>query len=433
MSHLPQSKWARRGAAVLASLLLVCASASLVRAQGTSSTSGNELTLRAALRLAQQQSPALQRVDAQADMAFGSVQTSGQWPNPTLEYRRENLGSPLLPDEFVTAYVPIDVTGRRIRLGRATEQARSRVGYERRAARRDVELEITRAWVEALLSADLRETLRRQKLAVDEIARVDSQRAREGVVAEAVAMRSRVEANRLAHEVAVAESRASRSRYGLATLIGVASEALPALPRIADAAASELRVDILVSDDTELIARARRDRADFTASSMAVEEAILRRRAERTGLFGDWQLQGGTKRTSGFMTGQVGLAVPLPLFNQSSGARLQTSAAERDALAAQRVLELQLVADVSAAADELRRLQRLGDVLQQSPRLAEDISSSARVSYAEGNMTLLELLDAHRAAADAERTMQQFYADLLFARATLARAIGAPLVSENTP
>ncbi len=433
MSHLPQSKRTRRGVALLACVVLISASATLVLAQGGSNTSGSELTLRTVLRLAQQQSPALQRVDAQADMAFGTLQTSAQWPNPTLEYRRENLGSPLLPDEFVTAYVPIDLTGRRIRLARATDQARSRVGFEQRAARRDVELEITRAWVEALLSTGLRETLQGQKLAVDEIARVDSQRAREGVVAEAVAMRSRVEANRLAHEVAVAESRASRARHALATLIGVASEALPALPRIADAAVSELRVDIPVSDDAELIARARRDRADFTASSIAVEEAILRRRAERTGFLGDWQLQGGTKRTSGFMTGQVGLAVPLPLFNQSSGARLQSSAAERDALALQRVLELQLVADVRTAADDLRRLQRLGDVLQQSPSLADDISASARVSYTEGNMTLLELLDAHRAATDAARTMQQFHADLLLAHATLARAIGAPLVSENSP
>jgi cobalt-zinc-cadmium efflux system outer membrane protein len=429
MSQLPRLKCV----VMLACLALAGAPAAQLLAQDAIRSAGTELTLRSALRIAQVQSPALQRVDAQADIAFGSLQTSSQWPNPTLEYRRENLGAPILPDEFVTAYVPIDLTGRRIRLGRATDQARTRVGFERRAARRDVELEITHAWVEAILAADLRETLRVQKVAVDEIARVDAQRAREGVVAEATAMRSRVEANRLAHEVAMAESRATRSRYALATLIGVPSDSLPALPTTANAAASELRMDSLLAGDAELIARARRDRADYTASSIAVEEAMTRRRAERTGVFGDWQLQGGTKRTSGFMSGQVGLAVPLPLFNQHNGARLQANAAERDALALQRELELQLVSEVGAAADELRRLQRLGDVLQQSPRLAEDIASSARVSYAEGNMTLLELLDAHRAATDAQRTMQQFYADLLLARATLARAIGAPLVPENTP
>ncbi len=419
---------------MLICLALLCAlPAATVRSQGISSASDSVLTLRTALRLAQQQSPALARVDAQADMAFGSLQSSAQWPNPTLEYRRENLGAPILPDEFVTAYVPIDLTGRRIRLGRATDQARSRVGLERRAARRDVELEITRAWVEAMLAADLRETVRVQKVAVDEIARVDAQRALEGVVAEAIAMRSRVEANRLAHELTMAESRAARSRFALATLIGIASDSLPALPHTADAAASELRADSLLSSDAALITRAQRDRADFTASSIAVEEAVLRRRAERTSLFGDWQLQGGTKRTSGFMSGQVGLAVPLPVFNQQSGARLQSSAAEREALTARRALELELVGEVTAAADALRRLQQLGDVLQRSPRLAEDIAASAGVSYAEGNMSLLELLDAHRAATDARRTMHEFYADLLIARATLARALGAPFVPENIP
>jgi outer membrane protein TolC len=183
-----------------------------------------------------------------------------------------------------------------------------------------------------------------------------------------------------------------------------------------------------VADMQVLLDQARRDRAMLRATELAREEAALRRNVERTGVFGDWQLQGGTKKTSGFMTGQIGLAVPLPLFNRNSGARLRTDNAVREADAAARVLRLQVAGEVEAAASQLRRLLRMRDRLLGTPALGNTIAESARVAYAEGEMSLLELLDAERAAADARRAAQQYAADLHLARLTLARAIGAPLV-----
>jgi outer membrane protein TolC len=154
---------------------------------------------------------------------------------------------------------------------------------------------------------------------------------------------------------------------------------------------------------------------------------------ERGGVLGDWQLQGGSKLTGGFMTGQVGLNVPMPIFNRNAGARERAMSVERQADAGWRAALLTVTGEVLTAADQVRRLESLGARLAATPTDGATIAASARVAYAEGAMTLLELLDAQRAAADARATAQQYRADLLLARLTLARAVGVSLLDGGTP
>src|SRR5690606_33235907 len=73
-------------------------------------------------------------------------------------------------------------------------------------------------------------TLRTHFVAVEEIARQNDERAREGAVAEAVAFRTRIEASRLAHELALAETQALRACNMLAALLGLLPDELPPLP-----------------------------------------------------------------------------------------------------------------------------------------------------------------------------------------------------------
>jgi outer membrane protein TolC len=367
------------------------------------------------------------------------VRAAGQWPNPTLEYRRENLGSPLLPDEFVTAYIPIDVTGRRVQLARATRRGAARALAERDAEQQDAALTIARAWVAAVLAAELASVTAQQHDAAEEIARLEAVRAAEGVSSEAAARRTRVEATRLAHVRALAEARAVQERGALATALGLANNVLPALPvtrngrsALTDAAldtSAHAVLDTLSTLDVDTLrARALANRAELRASSLAREEASFRQAVERGGVLGDWQLQGGSKLTGGFFTGQLGLAVPIPLFHRNGGARERSAGVLRDADAMARTTALAVDAEVRAAHDALRRLRALGASAQQAPADADVIADAARVAYAEGHMTLLELLDAQRAAADARTLARQYAADLLLARLTLARAVGAPLL-----
>lgn len=398
------------------------------------------LTLASALSLAATHSPLYERVEARAGIARGEVRTAGQWPNPTLEYRRENLGSPLDPDEFFTAYVPIDVTGRRVQLARATRRGTARLLAERDVERQDAALAVARAWVNAVLAADLAQVVTAQHDAAVEVARLEAVRATEGASSEAAARRTRVEATRLAHSRALAEARAVQERAALATLLGLVADSLPPLPS-ADGGASPFDVatleanartvleELATLDDAGLQARARRDRRELQAVAFAREEAGYRQAVERGGVLGDWQLQGGSKLTGGFFTGQVGLAVPLPLFNRNAGARERAAGLVRDADAVARATALAVAGEVRAAAEALRRLTALGTDLPFAPDDATVIANAARVAYVEGEMSLLELLDALRAAADARATAHQYAADLLLARLTLARAVGASFLA----
>lgn len=403
------------------------------------------LTLPGALALAARHSPLYERVEARFGIARGEVRTAGQWPNPTLEYRRENLGAPIDPDEFFTAYIPIDVTGRRVQLARATGRATSRLVAERAVGRQDAALSIARAWVAAVQAAELARLSAAQHEAAVEIARLEALRADEGVSSEAAARRTRVEATRLGLARALAEARAVQERATLATQVGVPADSLPALPGVvgpastplADAAleapARALLDELATLDEPALLLRAQRDRAELRAVALAREEASLRRAVERAGVVGDWQLQGGSKLTGGFFTGQVGLAVPLPLFNRNAGARERTAGLVRDAEAAARATALAVTGEVRTALATLRRLESLGASMATGGDDAAVIADAARVAYTEGHISLLELLDALRASADARATATQYTADLLLARLTLARAVGAPVLVGETP
>jgi cobalt-zinc-cadmium efflux system outer membrane protein len=422
---------AARWALLLAGGVIGTVGARSLSAQGLSALP-DTLTLETAFRIARQYSPALERVDAQRGIAQGLNQSAGQWPNPTLEYRRENIGAPLQPDEFVTAYIPIDITGRRIQLSRATARGRDGADARGRDAQSAVELSIANAWVEASLASSVRQTRQQQVEAVQEIARLEAIRAREGASSEASALRTRVEAARLLQAVALDQDLEQRAHVALAALLGVPADRLPVIPVLTVRRVSDAGVAASMENEA-LVAQARQARSALRAAELARDEAALRARVARGGVLGDWQLQAGTKRTSGFMSGQFGLAVPIPAFNRNSGARFASTNTLRDAEAAYREVELQVQGEVVAAADNLRRLRALQSEMLASPELGDVIVSSARVAYAEGEMSLLELLDAHRAWTDAYLTAQQYHANLILARLRLARAIGAPVHSGAAP
>jgi cobalt-zinc-cadmium efflux system outer membrane protein len=396
------------------------------------------LSLGAALALAAQQGPTLAQVEARFGIARGDLRSAGQWLNPSFEYVLESPGAPIPKDEFFTLVLPLDVSGRRTQLSRATRRGTARLDAARVAARRDAELEVAGAWVSAVLATGVSRTVEGQWRTAEEIAALEQERAREGVSAEAAALRTRVEADRLAHQAAQAQVTAQRARSALAARLGVAPDSLPALPSTLDeaavlATAAERAAALPAGDAAALLLRAQSEREELRAASLAREEAALRQRVERAGVVGDWLVQGGTKHTSGILTAQLGLSLPLPVFNRNEGARERAVNAVREAEASWRLAHLTVSGEVLAAAEQVLRLEALADRLARTAAAGDTIAASARVAYTEGHMTLLELLDAQRAAADARVTAQQFRADLVQARLLLARVVGAPLRTEVRP
>lgn len=405
---------------------LVVAACTATEGWSQSRAQSTPLDLAAALQLARTTGPLRKLADAREVAATGRAGEPGQWPNPTIEWRRENLGSSLQPDIFATAYIPLDLTGRRLAQRQAMGAGRQRVQADAVAERREAEIEVARVWLHAAAADGLLSTAARQADALTEIALVDAARLREGLVSEAVGLRTQLEADRARVVLVAATGDAARARAQLARVLGLSVDVLPMLAALA---APPMPA---APDSASVRSVALRSRPEVHAREAAVRETQRRYTAERRGLIGDLQLQGGSKQTSGFMTGQIGLAMPLPLFNRNTAARQRARGEYAEAL----VLRDDMVNQIQGGANAAWRTYVASRGAAQSASTFDargrEVARIARVAYREGHVTLTELLDAERAATDAMNTHLRWAVDAWLARLEFERALGARL-DESSP
>ncbi|MFM8781857.1 MAG: TolC family protein, partial [Gemmatimonadota bacterium] len=143
-------------------------------------------------------------------------------------------------------------------------------------------------------------------------------RAAEGELAEATALRMRLEAQRTRHTAAQAEAHAAQARGRLAALI---AESDPRRLTLAEAIAP---LTPLLEVDSAL-ALAAVNRLDLAMARAAVAIAEGRRTAERRAVLPDVGLVGGYKGTAGFETSLFGVTLTAPLLNTNAGNRERTA------------------------------------------------------------------------------------------------------------
>ena len=167
-------------------------------------------------------------------------------------------------------------------------------------------------------------------------------------------------------------------------------------------------------------------RPEVVAADAQVEAARAALGLQRRERVPDLTLSGGYKHQSDGRTGAVlGLAIPLPLWNRNQG-EIAAASAELDAALERRALTLAraeneiLGAWETWSAYEARRELLAGGLLPDS----EGLLASARVAYEEGEMSLLELLDAADAYRSAREALHRLLADSLIALYELERATG---------
>ena len=383
------------------------------------------LDLAQALQIARSSAPGLRMADARRDVAAGRGREPGQFTNPTVEYRRENLGSTLSPDIFTTLFVPFDVTGRRLALRKAGTEALTRADADRIADRREAEVQVARVWLRAAAAQEQLLVVQAQAAAWAEVARIDAVRFREGGVAEGVAIRTRLEADRAKVAVATAVGELARARSELARTLGVSDRTLPILAALT---APSLPVP---PDSTTAVALAVQARPELAAREAAVREAEARLAAEQRGILGDWQLQGGSKKTAGVMTGQLGLAMPLPLFNRNDGARQRVRGELGEVTASRDDAGLAVRGEAIATLTNYLAVQATAADAATFAQRGLEIATISRTAYREGHASLVELLDAERASADALTARIRWTVEAWMARLELERALGVRLDADG--
>lgn len=386
------------------------------------------LTLSEAVRHALSHAPVIRGAEAAVSAAEAGVLGAQQLPNPTLSVEVENVmgsGPYSRFDASETTYalsMPLEVSGKRAAQTRAAlaEHAYARVGFD--AARSAASLKATQAFIalaageRRLKAARSRQTLAEQaeraaraRLRAGKVSPIDEQRAAAQRISATVVAERAERALELAHN-------------SLARLTGVQQAFLIAAPWF---------------DNTTIASGPEADRAPLAvaAAQARLDAARARVDAARRARIPDLTVSAGTRRfkDSGASAAVFGVALPLPIFNRGSADLSRARAALAQAEAERSAAALEADEVLAAARVDLVDAQAAA-ASANGPELAaaREAARIARIGYAEGKFSQLELIEAERQLFQTQDAAIDALAALHNAHARLAHMLGriAPIYKD---
>lgn len=418
-------------------LLLVSIPRTSVTAQETGATARAQtlqdqtLTLSAAISRALATHPSVGAAAEAVRAARGSRLTARSWTNPTFNYQSEGAngstpaGPPPAIDREVMAFGTLQlepIYQLWPRASQASAEVRA-AEADLAGARRMIVLDAAGAFFASASAQVSIDALLDVRGWLDSLVGYTRVRVREGAAAEVDLIRLEVEHGRAQTDLAMARVDLARARAQLATFIGTDSVTLAiAIDTATNIATLPRREDLLVLAQTR--------RPEMHAANARLDAARSGVSVERSRIVREVGLIAGVKTMAGGSSLVTGFSIPVPLFDQNRG-EIQRAGAQRRIAAFQREqVERQVAADVNATYAAVQTLTEQvelmrGDLL----RRAEEGRRIAEAAYREGATSLVQVLDAARALAEA----RQVYYRALFARRQslleLNAAIGASDVS----
>jgi len=389
------------------------------------------LTLEEALARVRTQNPEVAAAALKVRAAGGDLVTARAFPNPTLAASAGNfsLGQTNPPGLSVgdTVVAQVGLAEELVLWGKRGERIAQAIGHEAeaRAERADVDrrlaYEVKSRFYTILADAERVHLARDELDRYRETVRVSEARARTGEIAPADFDRIVLEQRGFEQEVADAELERRRAASEMLALIGLDAP---------DAEASgTLELSPADHEVTDLVQRAFERRPDLLAAERATEaaDAALRlARAER------WpNVTVGLNYThsqftvSGDLSNQLtaNFSLPLPVLDQNQGAIERATAEAEIARTDVQKLRNEIPQEVRAAVaayesarDRVRRFE--GEFL----RRATAARQSVQVSYREGSVSVLELLEAERSFLATQREYLDALRDAHTALADIDRA-----------
>lgn len=327
---------------------------------------------------------------ARADVAAARVRG-----NPSLSIEREEpfADGTGLPTSYLRLTIPLDVSGGRGRRIAAAETAVR--AATREVARGHFELVIDglRAFDDTArwrMQVEILTATRESLVRAVEIAR---QRSKAGAASGYEVQRFELELEGHDDELASAQLELRRARIRLAALLGRTGEL---------DAATTLELPAAVPALDALLAKAA-GREDLRAAQLRGEAAGRRAGAAARGWVPAPSLTAGAMTADlGDRTGTgyvAGLALAIPIFDRRQGDREQAAADRQVADAEARWLARHIPGAVHAAhATLLARIEQARRITAGQLDRLELILRAAEAAFREGDASVVELLDAHRAA-----------------------------------
>lgn len=418
---------------VIAALWAVTSCASIAQAQtATSPPSANQpvFTLERARTIAGGSSPSIDAASADVRVAGAARTIAGLRPNPEIQVQTENVAGSgdyrgvRSAETTASLALPIELGGKRSARIAVADSRSNRARIDAAIALADLNLRISQSYIEAATAERRVDVARQQAEIAGNAFRAARIRVTAGAGAPIDQQRAdvlRINAN-LGLERAIREAEVARGN--LARLIGQPIDGaldLAWFDRIGGYGPSMQ----LASDGTLALAAAQ---ADVTTAGAQVRLARSQRVPDIT-------ISAGARRLAqtNDMAAVVGIAIPFPVFNNGSAAVSQARA-EQDRADANR--RLAIIEAEQAIAGAQAQLANAAATARSTggPGLAAALEAAriARVGYAQGKFSQLDLLEAERTLAETRAAFTDALAGYHDAEARLERLTApAPEVGER--
>jgi cobalt-zinc-cadmium efflux system outer membrane protein len=374
-----------------------------------------------AMGLFGQNSLALRIARAEALEIRGEARQTSGYFNPAFAVTGESLTRG--PDRYWETTLALEQRlewpGRTIARDRATAHLGDFADAAFRADSLHLAFEVRGAYADAWAAEEREIGLRETAAIIERVASAAQRRLEEGDISGYEARRLRLEQVRVDQDLAVAELEATAARRRLGTLIVPTSEGAEFGP--ADPLAGR-PPPVDVGSGLETLT----GRPDLQAATSALEAARGFASAASSGWVPDPVVMLGYKdQQDGFSGAAFEVALPLPIFDRRGGDAEAARARQSAASAALDLRRREARNDVLTASDRYAsirlRHERSGDGLVGD---ADLLLRAASAAYEEGDMTMLELLDAARAFRETRMTAASLRADVWIAYYDLLRALG---------
>lgn len=379
---------------------------------------GQGRTEREIVELIVRDGPQARVIRAESEVTRREQEARLSYPNPSVTYSREGAGF----TEFFQAEGSLSIFGARAALSRAGAAAAAAAEAERDGRLWLLRSDAAAAVARLAAEQERLESLRAHMREVERLIDILRTREREGEGSRFDRLRAEQElrdTNQVVTSAAVALAEAR------ATLSGM----LPRDALLTRVAATGITQRSPVPLEA-LFTRATSSRAELRVLEQLGQRATFEADAARKARLPSPNLFGGVKRAdelSGRKTGGMfGVTVALPLFDAGGreGARWE---AERLRVEAERMfIEFRIRSEITGASEVLT-LRQAALSQDQQEGAAEELVQIAVVAYREGEVGILELLDAARTASRARTRNIDLRLDTRLAQIALERAVGDTL------
>ena len=363
--------------------------------------------------------PQAKAIRAAAETATAEQAARLAFPNPLVSYAREGAGF----TEFYQVDQSLPAFGLRSALQRVGVAARETAEAERDARIWQLRIDAQVAFARWQAASERLEAARAVERLVERLIGVLATREREGEGSRFDRIRSEQEFVDARQTVASAEMDRLAAR-------GVLLAMLPPNTPLPDAVSGR-SVSGNVDPTDGLIQRAVAGRSELRALDSSARRFSLEADAARRAAGPAAAFSGGVKRADDNLEtrtgGVIGVNVTLPFFNRG-GREVTRWTSERARIDFERaVVEAAIRAEVTTTAAILALRRQVTTAARTALTSADELVTIADVAYREGEVGILQLLDAYRTIGRAHERAVTAQLELRLGEIALEGAVGVPL------